>query len=77
MKAMQNLQRVNMLKYSFFSLLLDFGANPKLNMTPIQKLQRVNMPECSNYIHIFPTSDSCFQFNIGARGKVQECCGHG
>ena len=36
-----------------------FGANPKFNMAPIQKLQKVNMPKCSYSIHIFLALDSC------------------
>ena len=64
---------------NFFSLLLDFCTNPKFNMAPIrvQKLQRVKMPKSFYCIHIFLILDSCFQFNIDAHGKVQECCGHG
>jgi len=70
MEAIQNLQRVNMPKCSFFSLLLDFGTNPKLDMAAMQKLKKVKMPKYSYCIHIFPTSDSCFQFNIDACEKV-------
>jgi len=60
--------------YNLFSFLLDFCTNPKFNMAPIQKLQRVNIPKYSYCIHIFLILDSCFQFNTDARGKVQECC---